>query len=221
MGFLDELKSQADSLLKEKDAHHSKLNTNAEKVDARMRQTFAYLNDLAKQLEIIKPASAQTFELHGVGKFDKLMLQDFFADYRQKKFNNAEVFDIVTFQFKHYSPNVLMLKKDMPNQSDQCEDALWRHNLKFQREDVRNEDGKMRWVEFTIPYSVNADMSVTGDYENAQLIFKLKNFERFETATVAFYVATFGESVLEDLARMILGHPNRFVAQGQLIGMVG
>jgi hypothetical protein len=221
MGFLDQLKSQADSLLKEKDAHHSKLNANAEQVDARMRQTFSYLNDLAKQLEIIKPPSAQTFELHGVGKFDQLMLRDFFADYRQKKFNNTDVFDIVTLQFKHYSPNVLTIKKDMPHQINQCEDALWRHNLKFQREDVRNEDGKMRWAEFSIPHSIIADASITGDYENAQLIFKLKNFERFEAASVAFYAPTFGESVLEDLARMIVGQPNRFLAQGLLLGISG
>jgi hypothetical protein len=221
MGFLDELKSQADSLNKEKQAYQTNLVANAELVDARMRQTFSYLNELSKQLEIIKPASPQTFELHGVGKFDQLMLVDFFADYRKRKFNDAEVFDIVTLQFKHQSPRNIQLKKDMPHQIELCEDALWRHNLKFQREDVRHENGKMRWTEFIIPCSVNAEASMQGDYEHAQLIFKLKNFERFETLTVAFQAAVFGESILEDLARMIVGQPNRFLAQGQVLGIVG
>lgn len=221
MGFLDELKSQADTLLKEKDAQHSKLTANAEQVDVRMRQAFSYLNDLAKQLEINKPPSAQTFELHGVGTFDQLVLRDFFADYRKKKFNDHEVFDSVTFQFKHYSPHTLLVKKDMPQQISQCEDSLWRHNLKFEREDLRNEEGKMRGTAFTIPQSVFAEAAITGDDENALLIFKLKNFERFETVTVAFYAPTFGESVLEDFARMVVGQPNRFVAQGQLLGISG
>ncbi|MGB8337581.1 MAG: hypothetical protein WCD07_05340 [Burkholderiales bacterium] len=221
MGFLDELKSQADSLTKEKQAHSTKLATNAELVDARMRQAFKYFNDLSKQLEIIKPPSVQTFELHGIGKFDKLMLTDFFADYRRKKFNDSEVFDIVTLAFKHTSAHHIALKKDMPNQIEQCENALWRHNLKFQRENIRNEDGKLRWTEFTIPCSVNAEVSVQGDYEYAQLIFKLKNFECFETITVAFAAPTFGESILEDLARMIVGQPNRLLAQGQMLAMAG
>jgi hypothetical protein len=221
MGFLDQLKSQANSLIEEKQAQHTQLTANAETVDARMRQTFSYLNDLAKQLEIIKPPSAQAFELHGVGKFDQLALADFFADYRKKNFNDSEVFDIVTFQFKHHSPRNLVLKKDMPHQIAQCEDALWRHNLKFQREDIRNEAGKMRWTEFTISCSVNADASVQGDYERALLIFKLKNFERFETVTVAFHAPTFGEPLLEDFARMIVGQPNRFLAQGQVLSVTG
>jgi hypothetical protein len=221
MGFLDELKSQADSLTKEKQAYQTNLVANAELVDARMRQTFSYLNDLCKQLDIIKPASAQVFELHGVGKFDRLMLVDFFADYRKRKFNDTEVFDIVTLQFKHQSPHNIQLKKDMPHQIELCEDALWRHNLKFQRDDVRTEEGKMRWTQFTIPCSVNAEASVQGDYEQAQLIFKLKNFERFETVTVAFQAAIFGESVLEDFAKLIVGQPNRFLAQGQVLGIAG
>ncbi|MGB8598108.1 MAG: hypothetical protein WCE88_01240 [Burkholderiales bacterium] len=186
-----------------------------------MRQAFKYFNDLSKQLEIIKPPSVQTFELHGIGKFDKLMLTDFFADYRRKKFNDSEVFDIVTLAFKHTSAHHIALKKDMPNQIEQCENALWRHNLKFQRENIRNEDGKLRWTEFTIPCSVNAEVSVQGDYEYAQLIFKLKNFECFETITVAFAAPTFGESILEDLARMIVGQPNRLLAQGQMLAMAG
>lgn len=221
MGFLDELKSQADSLTKEKQAYQTNLVANAELVDARMRQTFSYLNDLCKQLDIIKPPSGQIFQLHGVGTFEQLMLVDFFADYRKRKFNDAEVFDVVTLQFKHHSALNIQLKKDMPHQIDQCEDALWRHNLKFKREDVRNEEGKMRWTEFTIPCSINAEASVQGDYEHAQLIFKLKNFERFETLTVAFQAAIFGESILEDFARLIVGQPNRFLAQGQLLGIFG
>jgi hypothetical protein len=221
MGFLDELKSQADSLTKDKQAQQTKLVTNAETVDARLRQTFTYLNDLAKQLEIIRPPSAHGFELHGVGKFEKLMLTDFFADYRKKRFNDSEVFDIVTFQFKHQSAQSLLLKKDMPNSIEQCENALWRHNLKFKREDIRNEEGKLRWTEFQVPCAVIADLLIQGDYEHAQLIFKLKNYERFETITVAFHAPTFGEPMLEDFARMIVGQPNRFLAQGQVLAVTG
>ncbi len=221
MGFLDDLKSQADTLTKQKQAQQTQLAANAEFVDARMRQTFSYLNELAKQLEIIKPPSAHSFELHGVGKFDGLQLIDFFADYRKRKFNDGEVLDIVTLQFKHHAARNILLKKDMPHQIEQCEDALWRHNLKFQREDLRNEDGKMRWAEFTIPCAVIADVSVQGDYEHAQLIFKLKNIERFETVTIAFAAATFGETVLEDFARMLMGESHRFLAQGQVLGIAG
>jgi hypothetical protein len=221
MGFLDDLKSQANSLTQEKQAHNTKLVANAELVDARLRQAFTYLNDLCKQLEIIKPPSPHTFELHGIGKFDHLMLIDFFADYRRKKFNDTEVFDIVTLAFKHYSARSILVKKDMPNQIEQCETALWRHNLKFQREDIRNEDGKLRWAEFTIPCSVITGISIEGDIEQAQLIFKLKNFDRFETMTVAFAAPTFDESILEDFARMLVGQANRFLAQGQVLGITG
>ncbi len=221
MGFLDELKSKADSLTQEKQAQSSKLVANTELLDARLRQAFTYLNDLCKQLEIIKPPSAYSFELHGIGKFDNLILTDFFADYRRKKFNETEVFDIVTLAFKHHSPRSILIKKDMPNQIEQCENTLWRHNLKFQREDVRNEDGKLRWTEFTIPCSVNTGVTIEGDDESAQLIFKLKNFDRFETMTVAFAAPTFGDAILEDFARMLVGQPNRFLAQGQVLGITG
>lgn len=220
MGFLAELKSLPDSLLQEKDARQSRLTAIAEMPDARMRRTFTYLNDLAKQLEIIKPPSARTFDLHGLGKFAARILQDFFADYRKRKFNTGEVLDNVTFRFKHYSPRTITIKRDMPQQIDQCEDMFWRHNLKIQRDDVRSDDGKMRWAELAVPVSVNADASIMGDHDRARLIFKRKNFERFETAALAFFAPTFGEPVLEDFNRMIVGQPDRLMAQGELPGIV-
>ncbi len=221
MGFLDQLKSQASSLQKQQLEQSQQISANADLVDAKLRQAFSYLNDLCKQLDVIKPASVYVFELHGIGKFDGLMLGDFFADYRRKPFHDREVFDVVTLQYKQASTAALALKKDMPQLIQQCEDTLWRHNLKFTRHDVRDENGKNRWCEFTVPCSVITETSIRGDYEQAKLLFKLKNFERFETVDIAFDAATFSETQLEDFARLIVGEPNRFLAQGQVLGVFG
>ena len=41
-------------------------------VDAKMHQTFLYLNDLLKQLAVLKPTNPTVYSIPGVGDFQNL-----------------------------------------------------------------------------------------------------------------------------------------------------
>jgi hypothetical protein len=217
MSFLEGLKRQAEAL-KETQAHDAaRLRANAALVEKALARCFGYLDDLAKQLEVLKPRSPRRFFLDGVGEFENLVLTDFFADYRKKKFEEKDHFDYLTLQFKYVAEGQLIVNKDTPQLVQRCEEFLWRCNVKFTTNGVRNDRGFVTAAAFNIPRVIPATITVEGDYDNAKVVFALKNVERFEALKLSFDPAEFDNALLDDLAKLILAEPNRFRIRGEII----
>ena len=82
MGLLDDLKKQAD-MVKTQQLNQNEMRDEALKaVEAKMKQAFLYLNDLLKQLAVLKPDNPLVFSIPGVGDLKGLRFAEFFIDYR-------------------------------------------------------------------------------------------------------------------------------------------
>jgi len=63
VGFLDDLKRQADALKAQQTGNSASLERNSALTEAACKTVFSYLNTLAPQLDVLKPTSHARFTL--------------------------------------------------------------------------------------------------------------------------------------------------------------
>src|SRR3990167_7115868 len=97
MGLLDDLKKQAELVRSQQTSQHELRAENIGQVEEKMRQSFQYLNELLKQLAVLKPVNPGVFSLPGIGDLKNLGYAESFIDYRKKRINDREYFDSVIF----------------------------------------------------------------------------------------------------------------------------
>src|ERR1700684_151796 len=142
MGLLDELKKQAETLKGENQrSSPESLVLNTKLTEAKMQQTFQFLNELISQLNVLRPESPRGFDIETAGRFENLVLDDFFLDYRKRKIGDQEYFDHIILRFEHTSDRVIEVKRDSQQLIDRLRDFLMVSNIKFEMTEKKNERG--------------------------------------------------------------------------------
>ena len=141
MGLLDDLKKQAELV---KTQQILQQNVQADKiklVEDKMKQTFQYVNELLKQLTVVKPSNPLMFSIPGVTNLVGLALADSFIDYRRKRLGDKEYYDTIHFFIKWASGNTVTINCDDSTAAQKARDALWASKVKFAEEEKKNTRG--------------------------------------------------------------------------------
>ena len=210
MGLLDDLKKQAEAVKTQQATQENAREENLRLVEEKMKLTFGYLNDLLKQLAVLKPVNPLVFSLPGLGDFRDLGFAESFIDYRRKRINDREYFELISFFIKWGSGQTIVIDRDMPAAALKVRDALFAHSLKFQEEEVRGQRGTATMWRFTVQSSIVADVVVRADHGQGRLLISGKNLERLGTDAFAIPAQDVNESLLEEFARILLGAPGGF-----------
>src|SRR5258708_32352282 len=134
MGLLDDLKKQADQG-KTQQIRQQSLQGNKLKLDEeKMKQTYQYVNELLKQLTVVKPTNPLMFSIPGVSNLIGLALTDSFIDYRRKRIGDKEYFDTIHFFVKWESGNTGTGNWADPAAAQRAREALSAGNVKFAEE---------------------------------------------------------------------------------------
>jgi hypothetical protein len=221
MGLLDELKKQAETLKGENSQRSSaeSLVLNTKLTEAKMQQTFQFLSELISQLNVLRPESPRGFDIETVGRFENLILDDFFLDYRKRKIGDKDYFDYIVLRFKHASDQVLEVKRDSQQLIDRLRDFLMVSNIKFEMQETKNDRAYVLHAIFKIPYVVRSEVVIQARGDMGQLLFKVKNIERINTFELQFPASEISESMLDEFARYIVGKTNKFKEIGQYMTM--
>ena len=209
MGLLDDLKKQADMVKSQQLSAKVILEENIKLVEARMHQTFLYLDDLLKQLAVLKPTNPTVYSLPGVGDFQNLEFAESFINYRKKKIGDKEYYDYITMYIKWSSPEHLLVERDMPVAIQKVTDTLWRFGLKFTEEKIKKPGGGFEKMKFTVPKNITCDITIKADHENAWLAVKGKHFFRLGADELRIAATDIDETLLEEFAKMLIGQPSR------------
>ena len=177
-------------------------------VESKMQQTFLYLNDLLKQLAVLKPTNPTAYSIPGVGDLQNLEFGESFIDYRKKKIGDKDHFDVITFFIKWASPGSLTMERDMPAAIQKVRDVLWSFNLKFTEEEIKKPGKGFQKMVFTVPNSITCDITITADHENGRLLVKGKHFLRLGADDLRIPVGDVNEALLEEFAKMLIGQPS-------------
>ena len=208
MGLLDDLKKQAEMVKSQKISQQSMLQESIKLVEAGMHQTFLYLNDLLKQLAVLKPNNPLVYSIPGVGDFQNLGFAESFIDYRKKKIGDKDYYDVITLFIRWESPTSLTVERDMPATIQKVSDVLWGFGIKFTEEKFKNPGGGLKKVQFTVPSTVRCDMTITADHENCRLVLKGKHFFRLGADELRIPAGDINEALLEEFAKMLIGQPS-------------
>ena len=218
MGFLDDLKRQADEAKAKLTSDTSLLERHAALADAACKATSSYFTTLVQQLNVLRPRSKVTYRLDKRHAFPGLQMEAFRADARLKKLRGADSFDHVAMRWRLTSGTRLALTKDFLPDIEQLESRLRRSGARFDAEAARHpETHKLQEMRYRIEADFDAAINVTPDHDNARLRFEIINLDGFETVNVEFAAFEIGNARLDELARWIVGEPNRFLVGGQAL----
>jgi hypothetical protein len=208
MGLLDDLKKQAEMVKSQRVTQQSMLQENIELIEAKMRQTFLYLNDLLKQLAVLRPTNPMTYSIPGIGDFQNLTFAESFIDYRKKKIYDKDYYELITLFIKWTSPASLSLERDMPVAIQKVRDILWSFGLKFTEEEIKKPGGSFQKLKFTVPSNVTCDITISADRDHGRLLVKGKHFLHLGADALRIPAGDIDEALLEEFAKMLIGQPS-------------
>ena len=210
MGLLDDLKKQADQVKTQQLSQTAMKEESVRLVEDKMKQTFLYLNDLLKQLAVLKPVNPIVFTVPGVGDLKDMAFKESFIDYRKKKVNDRELYDAVNFFIKWAAGTNLVVERDMPPAALKVREALFAFRLKFTEDETKNQRGAVANTRFTVESTSITDIVIKADHDQARLLVTGKNLMRLGTDDFVIPAAEINEAFLEDFAKTLLGHASNF-----------
>jgi hypothetical protein len=216
VGFLDDLKRQADAAKATQTLDTTALARNAALADAACKTAFAYLSTLGQQLEVLQPRSKTRFRLDNKNVFEGLKCCAYRADARRKQLRGAEVYDHVVLNFQLQSGSRVVITKDFLPDIEKLDSRLRQSAATVDREALRNPDnGKLQGVRYEFTADFHAFVRLTPDHDRGVVQFQLVNLDGFETVTVEFHAFDVGSKLLDELARWLVGEPHQFLKDGQ------
>ena len=221
VGFLDDLKRQAEAAQALQSTDGRAFERNAAVADAACHSAFRYLDALGQQLEILKPAARPVFHLDKRHPLDGLRLCEFRADVRRKTLRGIDVCDHVVLNFELRSGRALTLVKDFLPDIERLESRLRQGGAKVDSEAVRHpETHKLLEMRYRFVADFHASVRLLPDHERGRIQFQLVNLDGFETVSVEFPAFEVGSSRLDELARWLVGEPHAFLQGGQAVRRV-
>lgn len=210
MGLLDDLKRQADQL-KTQQLSQQSLRADAQRlVEEKMKRVFDYLHELLNQLAVLKPVNGIAYSIPGIGDFKDLQFEDSFIDYRKKRVQDKELFDLVSFYIRWGSTAKMAIDRDMPAAAAKVREALFTNGIKFTEEEVKNARHVVDGWKFSIESGIVTDVKIQADSDEGRLVIKAKNLMRLGPDDFIVPAGDVDEAWLEDFAMTLLGKPGSF-----------
>ncbi len=221
MGYLEELKRQADEALALQTQDIGALQRNAMLTDSACQSTARYFDTLARQLNVLQPVARAVWRFDSRTTFNQLRFSDFRADARMKKLRDGEVFDHIVLNFAAKTGTRVTIAKDFPPEIEKLEARLRQCGAHFESEVIRDpENGRFVEKRFELLADFHSSVRVLPDHDAARIAFHIANIDGFETVSVVFPAFEVGTSRLDELARWITGEPHSFLRDGQHVRRV-
>lgn len=216
MGFLEQLKSQAQALQTQRSSEDERLEQLAEQTEHACRLIASYFDDLARQLSVIQPP-APTMTLDGRTPWPRMKLADFRVDARRKMLRNREAFDYIGMGWRivPQAGGVVtgVVSVNFPIEMRRVEDRLMMGPVKHDRREIRDPGKKnvLREVRYEYQTETRGTVTATPDHPSAQVHFRLLNTAGFEVVQTVWPAARIDRQLLDELAKRIVGQPSGFV----------
>jgi hypothetical protein len=172
-----------------------------------MKLSFQYLNELLKQLAVLKPVNPTVFVIPGVLEFKGLQFAESFIDYRRKREDEQDLYDTIGFYIKWQGPSQIVIDRDMPTTAQKVREALFPSGIKFTEEEIKNERAIVTRWRFSADASVVTDVKMRADHRQMRVMIGGKNLLRLGIDDFAVPAGDITEAWLEDFAHTLLGQP--------------
>jgi hypothetical protein len=215
VSFLNQLKSRANAVQSQQGRQQHDLDESAAQTEEACRLALSYLDDLARYLNVLEPAAA-SFSLDGRTNWPAMKLTEFRVDARKKMLRSREVFDYVAMGWRIVpqigQPVSATVSVNFPTDLERVQSRLAMGPIRHDRKDLRHPDkNTLLAIEFEYITETRGNVKITPDHDQAALAFRLLNASGFGILNATWPVAAVRTEVMDDLARLVVSEPNRFL----------
>lgn len=216
VGFLDDLKRQAEAAKAGQTVDLATAERNGLLVEAACKTVFGYVDTLIRQLDVLKPVSKTRYALDRRTVFEQLPITELKVDTRRKKLRGNDVCDYVAMHGRLRNGQRVAFTKDFLPDIEKIDARLAQGGAPVHAKAVRNPDtNKLIEMRYEVAVDFALAVHVTPDHDNGRLHFKVMNFDGFETITMELPAIEVGSARLDELAKWMLGEPHQFFAGAQ------
>ncbi len=219
VSFLNQLKAQASALQTEQVIDHALLAANTAQTEAACKTAWLYIKELADQLNVINPAGP-AFSLDGKTPWPPMKLTAFRVDARKKLLRNQECYDYLAIAWKiapqqELQPGAVLgasVTVNFPPDLERVQKRLSLGNVKHDRHEQRHPE-KNTLLAYRFEYTVESrgSITITPNHDEATLAFRISNANGFELLTTQWPAASIQTDLLDELAKLLVAQPSRFV----------
>lgn len=215
MSFLNQLKSQAKELQTLQERESADLAENTALAEKACDLAQYYLRELAKQLNVISPA-APRFTLDGRTPWPAMKFTEFRADARKKMLRNKEVFEWIGMGWRVVpqvgQPVGGSVKVNFPPDLERVKSRLAIGRVQHEVKELRDpEKNKLVALQFDYVTETRGNVLVTPDHDKGLLAFRIVNATGFEIVETTYPAAMVKNELLDELAKLVVAQPSRFV----------
>ncbi len=205
MGLLDELKQEAEAAKRERGRQLSASEVRRQLIEEtlrpRMHELYAYFLDLREQLVTLDPDILQDFEIAGVG-----VLRDLRQGAYCVSTDDPQALDAFSFHFSCDKPGRVEVRKPDRRTVERQKEYLWSHNLRFQLRDSSSDGSGLFLLDAHVPVSIEFSI----DADRGGIAVRLRNLHALGIIRHLFKAQRLDQEFMEELAKDVLGRPNRF-----------
>ena len=214
MSFLDQLKIQASALKSSQDQQQVEHGITTQAAEQACSTVLFYFEQMVKHLNVIEPDGPK-LSLDGKTPWPAMKLSSFQVDSRKKSLRDREVFDYIGVAWQIVprtgKPVTGSVSANFLPDLQRLEARLAAGWVQHERREIRHpEKNTLQLVRLDYTTQSRGNIRVTPDHENAMLAFRLANLTGFGLTHTTWPAAQVHTSVLDELAKMVCGHPSRF-----------
>jgi hypothetical protein len=214
VSFLNQLKSQATALQREQNVQQHDLARAKEQTEAACKLAWYYLDDLAKQLNVISPPGP-AMSVDGRTRWPAMQLTGFKVDARKKMLRSQEVYDYIGMWWRIVpqtgKPLVTEVTVNFPPDLERVETRLAQGQIKHERKEVRHpEKNTLLAIKFEFETETRGTVTVTPDHDKAEIAFRVTNTRGFEVVNVTRKATDVKTELMDELAKLIVAQPSKF-----------
>jgi hypothetical protein len=209
--LLARLKLQAQSLQQGTGERDAEREARTQRLNASIGAAFHYLDDLIKQLNIIKPAIPKEFVFPGNIVFAGMGWVEGAADFRMVPTATEDRrYDSLTARFRLAAPQQIAVERDAIG-VEPLRKTLHDYGIAFTVEEKLNARHQVERARFSFPCEVKAGFIIKADYEAGNLLLRTRNIERFGMMEFRLQAEDLNQETLDELTKLFLGEKSRFM----------
>jgi hypothetical protein len=209
--LLARLKQQADSLQQGANQRDTQLEMRAQLLSASLGAAFHYLDDLIKQLNIIKPPIPKEFVFPGNIIFAGMGWVEGMADFRMvPSATDDRRYDSLSARYRLVSPQKIVVDKENTG-IEPFRKTLHDYSVVFSVDEKLNARNQPETARFSFPCEIKAGFLIKADYDAGNLVLRTRNVDRFGMMEFRFKAEDLNQETLDELTHLILGEKSRFM----------
>jgi len=209
--LLARLKQQAQSLQQDVDQRDAVQEARAQRLSDAIAAAFHYLDDLVKQLNIVKPAIPKEFVFPGNIVFSGMNWVEGAADFRLvPSATEDRRYESLTARFRLVAPRDIVVEREALG-IEPLRKQLHDYGVVFTMEEKMNARNQPERARFEIPCEIRAGFLIKADYETGNFVLRTRNIDRFGMMEFRLRIEDLGHETLDELAKLFLGEKSRFL----------